>query len=105
MNTKASAANASKSRAKASIRRRRASTEPRPPKAAAEGSEELEQEPSMLNSTQSVAERVEAQREQLFKVISIVQCCRNAMATKLVTYDLEYMIPAFEAVCDLLDNT
>ena len=26
------------------------------------------------------------------------------MATKLVTYDLEYMIPAFETVCDLLDG-
>lgn len=51
----------------------------------------------------SLAARVEAQRDQLFKVISIVECCKFATATLLEVNDSEYMIPAFEAVCDLLD--
>jgi len=51
-----------------------------------------------------VAERIQAQREQLFRAISVVRCCRNATATKLVEDDVEYMIPAFETVCELLDS-
>lgn len=90
MRAKASAAKVSKPSGKGSNARRKAPTERRAVAA--------------LDSSLSLAERIQAQREQLFKVISIVQCCRNAMATKLLTDDLEYMIPAFEAVCELVDS-
>lgn len=51
----------------------------------------------------SLAERMQALREQLFKVISIVECCKFATATLLEVDDSEYMVPAFEAVRDLLN--
>lgn len=54
-------------------------------------------------SKPSLAERLQAERKQLFKAISIIECCKNATATLLEVNDSEYMIPAFEAVCDLLD--
>lgn len=53
----------------------------------------------------SLAERVRAQREQLFKAMSIVECCKFATATLLAVDDSEYMIPAFEAICDLIDSS
>lgn len=56
-----------------------------------------------LGSPASLEERVQALREQLFKVISIVECCKFATATLLEVDDSEYMVPAFEAICDLLD--
>lgn len=56
-----------------------------------------------LDAAPSLAERVEAERERIFKAVSIVQCCRYAIVTKWEVDDLEYMIPAFEAVCNLLD--
>lgn len=52
-----------------------------------------------------LVERLQTEREQIFKAISIVECCRNAAATLLAVNDPEYMIPAFEAVCDLLDTS
>lgn len=58
---------------------------------------------SPLDVAPSLAERVEAQREQLFKALSIVECCKFATATLLAVDDSEYMVPAFEAVCDLLN--
>ncbi|HKQ82288.1 MAG TPA: hypothetical protein VJS42_08850 [Steroidobacteraceae bacterium] len=54
-------------------------------------------------SQPSLAERLQVERKQLFKAISIIECCKNATATLLEVNDSEYMIPAFEAVCDLLD--
>ncbi|AMN48060.1 hypothetical protein ACG33_13320 [Steroidobacter denitrificans] len=56
-----------------------------------------------LDAAPPLAERVEAERERIFKAVSIVQCCRYAIVTKWEVDDLEYMIPAFEAVCNLLD--
>lgn len=56
-----------------------------------------------LDAAPSLAERVEAERERIFKAVSIVQCCRYAIVTKWEVDDLEYMIPAFDAVCNLLD--
>jgi len=53
----------------------------------------------------SLAERVEKERRQIFKALSIVECCWYATVTKWAVDDQEYMIPAFEAVCDLLNDT
>ncbi|MGE3667312.1 MAG: hypothetical protein AB7G51_11925 [Steroidobacteraceae bacterium] len=60
---------------------------------------------SSLDVAPSLAERVEAQREQLFKALSIVECCKFATATLLEVDDSEYMVPAFEAICDLLNTS
>lgn len=57
----------------------------------------------MRDTRPSLAERVEAQRNQLFKAMSIVECCKFATATLLEVNDSEYMVPAFEAICDLLN--
>ena len=56
-----------------------------------------------LDSGRSFAKRVNAQREQLFKAMSIVECCKYASATLYNVDDSEYMVPAFDVVCDLLD--
>lgn len=56
-----------------------------------------------LDAASSLAEQVKAERERIFKAVSIVQCCWYAIVTKWDVDDPEYMIPAFEAVCDLLD--
>jgi hypothetical protein len=104
MSAKASASNASKRSTKGSITQRHTPPEPRTLAAATEEPGESESQPSALESASSVAERIQAQREQLFRAISVVRCCRNAAATKLVEDDVEYMIPAFETVCDLLDS-
>jgi len=52
----------------------------------------------------SLAERVEKERGQIFKALSIVECCWYATVTKWAVDDQEYMIPAFETVCDLLND-
>lgn len=65
---------------------------------------ELSVRASALDTAPLLAERVQAQREQLFKAISIVECCKNATATKLAVDDLEYMVPAFDTVDDLLNS-
>lgn len=65
---------------------------------------ELSARASALDTAPLLAERVQAQREQLFKAISIVECCKNATATKLTVDDLEYMVPAFDTVCGLLNS-
>jgi len=57
-----------------------------------------------LDAAPSLAERVELERERISKAVSIVLCCWYAMVTKWDVDDHEYMIPAFEAVCDLLDD-
>lgn len=61
--------------------------------------------PLPLDTPPSFAERVEAQRNQLFRVISIVECCKFATATLLEVDDSEYMVPAFEVICDLLNTS
>jgi hypothetical protein len=68
-------------------------------------SQEREPKPSVLDGMPSLAERLQAERAQIFKAISIIACCKNATATLLEVSDSEYMIPAFEAVCDLLDTS
>jgi hypothetical protein len=57
-----------------------------------------------LDAAPSLAERVQIERQQIFKALSIVECCRFATATLLEVGDTEYMLPAFEAVCDLLND-
>jgi len=50
-------------------------------------------------------QRVEAERERLFKAISILECCKLATASLYEIGDSEYMVPALEAICDLLTDT
>ena len=57
-----------------------------------------------LDAGPSLAERVGKERAQIFKALSIVECCWHATVTKWAVDDQEYMIPAFEAVCDLLND-
>lgn len=58
----------------------------------------------VLDARPSLPEQVQAQREQLFKALSIVQCCKHASATLFEVEDLEYMVPTFDALHDLLNN-
>ena len=60
---------------------------------------------SPRDTSPSLGERVEAERERLFKALSIVECCRFATATLFEVNDSEYMVPAFEAICDLLSTS
>jgi hypothetical protein len=60
---------------------------------------------SPLDAAPSLGERVEAERARLFKALSIVECCRFATATLFEVNDSEYMVPAFEAICDLLSTS
>lgn len=83
----------------------RASKQSRAVATATPESHRPELKPSTPDSPPSLAERLQAQREQIFKAISIVECCKNATATLLEVNDSEFMIPAFEAVCDLLDTS
>jgi len=57
-----------------------------------------------FDTAPSLAERVQIERGQIFKALSIVECCWYATVTKWAVDDQEYMIPAFEAVCDLLND-
>lgn len=57
------------------------------------------------DSVASLASRVQAEREQLFKALAIVECCKYASATLLELSDFEFMVPVFEAVCDLLNTS
>lgn len=58
-----------------------------------------------LDSPPSLAERVQAERERIFKALSLVLCCKYATVTKWQVDDSEYMIPAFEAICELIDTS
>jgi hypothetical protein len=60
---------------------------------------------SPLDAAPSLGERVEAERVRLFKALSIVECCRFATATLFEVDDSEYMVLAFEAICDLLSTS
>jgi hypothetical protein len=60
---------------------------------------------SPLDHAPSLAERIEAQRGQVMKALSIIECCKYASATLLDVDDSEYMVPAFEAVHDLLNTS
>ena len=101
---KKSTVKVSKRSAKDSTKRTRRSREPTA--ATSEPEQQLdksEPRPAALDSTPSLAKRVNAQREQLFKAMSIVECCKYASATLYNVDDSEYMVPAFDVVCDLLD--
>lgn len=105
MATKVSAVKTSKRSARDSTKQRPASeepeaaTEPKP-----EPTHKPEPRPLALDSAPSLAERVQAQREQLYKAMSIVECCKYASATLYAVDDSEYMVPAFDTICDLLDT-
>lgn len=53
----------------------------------------------------SLEERLQAERDRLFKAISIIECCKYATACLMHMSDSEYMVPAFEAACELLDTS
>lgn len=103
--TRASRTKASKQIGKSATKQARAPKQLRDLAAAAPESHRPELKPPALESPPSLAERLQAEREQIFKAISIVECCKNATATLLEVNDSEYMIPAFEAICDLLDTS
>jgi hypothetical protein len=58
-----------------------------------------------LDSPPTLAERVEVQRTQLLKALSVIECCKYASASLFNADDSEYMVPAFELVMDLLDTS
>ena len=60
---------------------------------------------SAIDSVPSLAERVQAEREQIFKALAIVECCKYASATLYEVSDSEYMVPVFEVVRILLDSS
>lgn len=94
--------------AKRATRRKRPSVGTSPGSPEAERTHEQpgeESEVSPLDAVPSLAERVQAERERLFKAHSIVECCRLSTATKLEVGDPEYMTPALEVIGDLLNET
>lgn len=103
--TKVSRAKASRQTGKSATKQARAPRQSRALAADTPESRRPEPQSSALDSPPSLAERLQAEREQIFKAISIVESCKNATATLLEVNDSEYMIPAFEAVCDLLDTS
>lgn len=58
-----------------------------------------------VESVASLADRIQAEREQLFKALAIIECCKYASGTSLEMSDVEFMVPVFEAVCDLLNTS
>jgi hypothetical protein len=99
--------NRSGSPTKSATKRARPSKASRAPAPASKRSAEMtEGNPRVtpLDAAPSLAERVQVERKQIFKALSIVECCRFATATLLEVGDTERMIPAFESVCDLLNG-
>jgi hypothetical protein len=47
--------------------------------------------------------RVQAQREQIFKAMSILECCKLATASLYEQQNQESMVPALAAAYELLD--
>lgn len=103
--TKASRAKASRQAGESATKQVHAPTQSRAPATAALESHQPALKLPVQDSLSAIAERLQAERKQIFKAISIVECCKNATATLLEVNDSEYMIPAFEAVCDLLDTS
>lgn len=101
--TKASRAKASRQTGTRATKQARAAKQSRALAADTPESKRPELKPLAIDSPPSLAERLQAERAQIFKAISIVECCKSATATLLEVNNSEYMIPAFEAVCDLLD--
>lgn len=52
----------------------------------------------------AMGDQIQAQREQLFRVMAITQCCKCAMVTSMEVLDPEYVVTALEAVYDQLDQ-
>jgi len=101
--TTASRAKTSMQGGESATRQPHAPTQSPAPGTVTPGSQQTALKLPVQDSSPSIAERLQAERKQIFKAISIVECCKNATATLLEVNDSEYMIPAFEAVCDLLD--
>lgn len=100
------ATKASATRMKRTVKQTRTTKNSKP----AVGKPDAEREPnrhhrsaSPLASAPLLVERIEAQRVQIMKALSIIECCKNASATLLHVDDSEYMVPAFETVNDLLN--
>jgi hypothetical protein len=102
---KASREKASRQTGESATKQAHAPTQSRAPATVAPESHQPALKLSVQDSSSSIAERLQAERKQIFKAISIVECCKNTTATLLEVNDFEYMIPAFEAVCDLLDTS
>jgi hypothetical protein len=60
---------------------------------------------SLPDAVSSLRDRLQTERDRIFKALSIVECCRFATATKFEVSDSEYMVPAFEAISDLLNTS
>lgn len=103
--TKASRAKAPRQTDKSATKQAHAPTQSRAPATATPELRRPVLKFPVQNSSASIAERLQAERKQIFKAISIVECCKNATATLLEVNDSEYMIPAFDSVCDLLDTS
>jgi hypothetical protein len=91
---KASRAKASKQTGKSATKQAYAPTQSPAPAAAAPESRQPALKLPVQDSSASIAERLQAERKQIFKPISIVECCKNATATLLEVNDSEYMILA-----------
>ena len=102
---KASRAKASRQAGESATQEENAPTQSPAPETVAPESHQPALKLPVQESLSAIAERLQAERKQIFKAISIVECCKNATATLLEVNDPEYMIPAFEAVCDLLDTS
>ena len=100
---KTSRANASRRGGESATEQPHAPTQSPAPETVAPESYQPAPKLPVQDSLSTIAERLQAERKQIFKAISIVECCKNATATLLEVNDSEYMIPALEAVCDLLD--
>jgi hypothetical protein len=51
-----------------------------------------------------LAERLQLEREQLFRAMSVVTCCRLACASKFANDDPEVMVDALQVAYDLIDQ-
>jgi hypothetical protein len=108
MATTASATRASKRPAKRAVKQPSTSKNPEVAVGEPEAGHALNRRrraASPVDRAPSLVERVEAQRVQLMKALSIVECCKYASATLLDVDDSEYMVPAFETVHDLLNSS
>lgn len=51
----------------------------------------------------SLSERIQAERDRIFKAISLVECCKYASATMLDVQSSEYIEGVYELLVDVLD--
>lgn len=52
----------------------------------------------------SLADRIQAEREQLFKAMSLVECCKYASASLLDVEATDSLVGVYELLYDVLDS-